>query len=79
MNCEEVLEILSEYIDGELEDDTEELVNQHIHECERCFALLHTIEKTISLSKEWYKEETYQPPKTIVRKIYYEIRIKYEK
>jgi len=79
MNCEKMLRILSEYIDGELEDTMEELANQHIHECERCLALLHTIDKTISLSREWYEEKTWQPPKIVVRKIYYEIRIKYEK
>lgn len=79
MNCEEILKILSEYIDRELEDDTEERANQHLRECERCFALLHTIEKTISLSREWYEEKTRQLPKMAVRKIYYEIRIKYKR
>lgn len=41
ISCDEALEYLFEYLDGELEDPTEEQVARHFDICRRCFPRLN--------------------------------------
>ncbi|MCS7151806.1 MAG: zf-HC2 domain-containing protein [Endomicrobia bacterium] len=49
IKCKDVFELLSELYDDELEENYEDLIQQHINECENCLALLHTFERTLDL------------------------------
>ncbi len=40
ISCDEALERLFEYLDGELEDETEEKVARHFEICRRCYPRL---------------------------------------
>ena len=42
MKCEDVFQLLSEYIDRQLKKEIEEIIEEHIRECERCLALMKT-------------------------------------
>lgn len=76
-DCEDILELLSGYIDDEIDSVMKQLLEQHFKKCEQCLSLLHSLEKTIALSKEAHRRRTV--PKKVVNRIYYEIRIRYKR
>ena len=48
-DCDEVVELVTEYLDGALDEHTRQRVEQHIEEdCDGCRRYLHQIEQTIS-------------------------------
>jgi len=69
--------MLSEYIDDEIDSLMKEMMEEHIRECERCLSLLHTIEKTLSFSREIHRRKNV--PQRVVERVYYEIRIRYRR
>ncbi|MDD3726403.1 MAG: zf-HC2 domain-containing protein [Candidatus Ratteibacteria bacterium] len=75
--CEDIFRLLSGYIDNELDTLMREIVEEHIKECERCLSLLHTIEKTIAISRETHRKK--KVPKKVVNRVYYELRIRYKR
>ena len=77
MKCEDIIKLLSDYIDREIEETMEKLIREHIEKCERCFSLLKTMEKTISLSREILKER--KVPKSVMKRVYFEVKIRYKK
>ena len=78
MKCKDVFQLLSEYIDRQLKKEIEEIIEEHIRECERCLALMKTLEKTLSLSKKIYGRR-HRVPKKVIEQVYYEVRIRYRK
>jgi len=77
MKCEDIIKLLSDYIDREIEETMEKLIREHIERCERCLSLLKTMEKTISLSREILKER--KVPKSVMKRVYFEVKIRYKK
>lgn len=57
MDCKEIFDRLSEYIDKELDDDICTQIEGHIENCEPCIAFLHTLEKTVDLFQRLGKDE----------------------
>jgi anti-sigma factor RsiW len=51
MACKEMLEKLSEYIDGELDPKLCEDLEKHMSDCNPCLIFVNTLKKTISLFK----------------------------
>ena len=45
INCEVVKDLLPQYYDGTLKEDTKDLVKEHLDECEECRAYLEEIKK----------------------------------
>ncbi|MCM8829685.1 MAG: zf-HC2 domain-containing protein [Candidatus Omnitrophica bacterium] len=76
-NCEEIFEVLSGYIDREIDTFMREILEEHLKECERCFSLLHTLEKTIAISRQANRRK--RVPRKVINRIYYEIRIRYQR
>ena len=76
--CEKIIKFLSDYIDKEIDEAMAFIIEKHLERCKRCLSLLHTIEKTISLTKEFYGEIEY-PSEKVIEKVYYEVRIRYTK
>jgi predicted anti-sigma-YlaC factor YlaD len=77
MDCEEIARLISRYIDDDIDRFMKDMLEEHLHECERCLSLLHTIEKTIYFSREANKPK--KVPKKVMNRVYYEIRIRYKK
>ncbi len=77
MDCEELISLISGYMDDEIDELMRDMLEEHLRECEKCAALLHTMEKTVSYSREVYRRR--KVPEEVIEKVYYEIRIRYKK
>ena len=51
MGCKEILEKLSEYIDGELDSKICQDLEQHLKDCNPCLLFIDSLKKTITLYK----------------------------
>ena len=49
MNCRELLELLSEYIEGELPPELRGEIECHVEECPQCKLVIDTLKLTIKL------------------------------
>lgn len=52
LNCREMFERLSEYIDGELDPKLCDCFDGHLQDCEPCQAFIATLRKTVELCRE---------------------------
>lgn len=50
LTCREVVELLSDYLDGALEDDLRRTVERHLAACEGCDRALAQVRETIRLT-----------------------------
>lgn len=79
MDCFELFEILSEYLDRELDPVISEDLVRHIEICSKCFALYRTMEKTIKLSRDYYDKTNKPVPKKVSKNVFYHLEIHYRK
>lgn len=79
MKCEKYLELISMYLDRELNKNIVEELEEHFAFCKNCMAIYHTLEKTISLSCNYYRKKCSRVPKKVSARVFYELRIRYEK
>ncbi len=49
-NCDEVIQLLTEYIDGELEPSSQSQLDQHFQGCPSCHGFLETFKTTIEMT-----------------------------
>ena len=75
--CKEIEKFISEYIDNQLQDPLKQMIEEHIKICNRCFALLDSLEKTIELSKKLYKKHSV--PKIVNKRVFYQVKIRFKK
>jgi len=52
MDCREIFEGLSEYIDEELADKTCREIESHLKDCDNCRVVVNTLRKTVTLYRE---------------------------
>jgi len=52
MNCREILEGLSEYIDDELAEKTCAEIEMHLKDCHNCRVVVNTLRMTVSMYRE---------------------------
>jgi hypothetical protein len=52
LDCREMFERLSEYIDAELDARLLECFDEHMRDCEPCQAFIATLRKTVELCRE---------------------------
>jgi anti-sigma factor (TIGR02949 family) len=72
-NCRHLLGSLSEYVDGELDDELCSLLEQHLEECEDCRIVVDTLRKTVYLYRESTQDETI--PSEIRARLYKSLNI----
>ncbi len=51
-NCRRLLGSLSEYVDGELDEELCSVLEQHLEDCEDCRIVVDTLRKTVYLYHE---------------------------
>jgi len=56
-SCQQMLQELNEYIDGDLSDELCSELETHLQECQDCTVMINTIKKTIEL----YRLEPAEP------------------
>ena len=49
MSCRELVELVNEYLEGELDPDERARFESHLHECEGCLNYLNQMRQTIEL------------------------------
>ncbi len=59
MKCEELLKLLSEYIDGEVDPAVCEQFEEHLKGCDPCNVVIDTMRMTVQLYKD---DEIYEIP-----------------
>ncbi|MCL4473499.1 MAG: zf-HC2 domain-containing protein [Actinobacteria bacterium] len=52
MDCREILEGLSEYIDDELAEKTCQEIREHLKDCYNCQVVVNTLRQTVTLYRE---------------------------
>jgi anti-sigma factor (TIGR02949 family) len=57
-NCHQLLGSLSEYVDGELDDELCSALEQHLEGCEDCRIVVDTLRKTVYLYHESTQDVT---------------------
>jgi anti-sigma factor (TIGR02949 family) len=56
-NCRQLLGSLSEYVDGELDDELCSVLEQHLEDCEDCRIVVDTLRKTVYLYHTTTRDE----------------------
>ncbi|MDH7500456.1 MAG: zf-HC2 domain-containing protein [candidate division NC10 bacterium] len=52
MHCKDLLEVLSDFVDGELEESLCADIEEHLKGCDPCRVVVDSTKKTITLFKE---------------------------
>jgi anti-sigma factor (TIGR02949 family) len=60
--CQETLQQINEYLDGEISDDLCEEIERHISGCPDCQIIIDTLTRTIKLYRTLAQTEVYFPP-----------------
>lgn len=58
LTCEHLVQYLSDYIDGDLDEELREAAQRHLATCENCRVVLDTTQKTILFYREQGRQET---------------------
>ena len=72
MQCEEARGVLSEYLNGELDDQLCAEIEQHLAECGNCRIMVDTLRKTVVLYRDYGHEEV---PQDIKARLYTVLRL----
>ena len=54
--CKECLELLSDYLDGELDPQTSSSLNEHFQDCPPCVAFLNTFKTSTNLCRDTIRQ-----------------------
>lgn len=68
MNCKEVMQLLSEFIDGELDSCHCEEITAHIEQCPQCRVFFSSFKNTVKLCRECLKTEIPEDTRSRLRK-----------
>ena len=72
-DCRKLLGSLSEYVDGELNEELCSVLEQHMEECENCRIVVDTLRKTVYLYHE--VAETENIPSEMRERLYKTLNI----
>jgi len=72
-HCHNLLESLSEYIDGDISDDLKKKLEDHIQNCENCRIVLDTTRKTIYLYQRSNNEN--KIPKGVTERLLHTLKL----
>jgi len=78
MKCKKYCELISLYLDRELDQMLIDEIEEHLSLCRNCLAFFHTMEKTVSLSRTYYKYRCCKVPRNVSSQIFYRLRIIYK-
>ncbi len=55
--CRDIVELLGEYIDGELDPGTAEALRAHLADCWECMAFIKTYRGTVRMTRQLREEQ----------------------
>ena len=65
VQCKEIVDLLGEYLEGELDPETAKALETHLSDCRPCVSFVNTYRGTISASRKLLEEEI--PPELMER------------
>ena len=71
MKCEELLQMLNDYVDGEIDPSVCEEFEKHLEGCNPCQVVVDNIRRTITLYKD---DEIYEVPLEFHRRLHSVLR-----
>lgn len=69
MECKEIFEKLSEYLDGELPPELCEQMRGHIEDCPPCVEFISSLQKTVDLCRQLPSTGSSPAPEEVKQKI----------
>ena len=57
INCDDVMQLLTEYVDGELEADTQRQLESHFGDCPSCVNFLKSFKMTVEMTGSFHCED----------------------
>ena len=72
MNCRELFEHLSDYVDQELDEELNAAAQEHLGRCQRCRAAVETTQRIITLCGEAYQPQDTSPEQPAARRRWFE-------
>lgn len=57
LRCRDIVELLGEYIDGELDPATAEALRAHLADCRECTAFIKTYRGTVRMTRQLREEQ----------------------
>ena len=66
-NCDDVIQLLTDYIDGELEPDSQSQLDLHFGKCPPCVNFLATFKATVEMTGTFKCEDI---PETVSQKLH---------
>lgn len=74
--CEEVVNVLSDYLEGTLEPELAAIITRHIQDCPDCDAFTRTYAATVRLTGELTTEEI---PEALRQRVQYALQERYRR
>lgn len=71
--CRHLLESLSDYVDGELEEQLCAELERHLESCENCQIVVDTLRRTVSLYKVINAES--EMPEDVRKRLYHRLEL----
>jgi hypothetical protein len=71
MECRNIREKLSDYVDNELSDEEKKLVDEHLNACQKCSHALEELRKIVALT---HRMEEAEPPPWLEQKVMAELK-----
>lgn len=75
LDCKEIFELLSEYIDAELPPEPRDSVKSHIEGCGPCIEFVESLQKTVELCRQ-YRSDVIPP--SLAEQVRRELRQAYD-
>ena len=66
LNCQDVIQFLVDYVDGNLDEDTDERFQQHVANCSQCSHYLDQYRETIEEVRRAFGDELPEIPEKLV-------------
>lgn len=57
LRCRDIVELLSEYLDGQLDPATAEALEAHLADCQECTAFINTYRGTLRMTRQLREEQ----------------------
>ena len=72
-NCRHLLESLSDYVDGSLEDELCKEIDRHLENCENCHIVVDSLKKTIYLYHKTAPQASVPP--VVKKRLYHRLEL----
>ena len=77
LQCNEFVETISSYVDGDLSEELCTELDKHLSECANCRIVVNTLKKTIDIVHQQAEQE--KTPKAVKDRLFYRLNLEHFK